>query len=70
LNLSQGLNGLVQVGAHTTVGDPGPAGKLHQLAVEQDQLHRGVERCGGQQQRQRAGLARAGFAAEQHVPLG
>ena len=61
----QDVDGTGHVGPDEVLGRSGPRGQLDLLAVEQGQGHAGVERGGGDEERQGDRLAGSGLAAEQ-----
>ena len=63
-------NGRFHVGPDEVLGHLGPRGQFDLFAVEQGQPHRRVESSRRNEQGQRGGLARSGFAPQQEVALG
>ena len=70
LKLLERLDGVFDVGADELVGEVPPGAELDLLAVDQDERAVMRQRAVRGDQVDPGGFARAGFAAEQHVPLG
>jgi hypothetical protein len=67
--LAQQLDRLLDIRADEPLRARRPDRQLDQLAVEQPQLRRGVERSGGHEDRQGGALAGPRFATQEHVAL-
>ena len=70
LEVLEGVDGVFDGRADEHVGAVPPGAELDLLAVDEDELAVGRQRAVGGDQVEGVGLAAAGFAAEQHVPLG
>src|SRR5262249_55480682 len=66
----QGVDGLVDRGADEPFGAVAPQSELDSFAVDQDQAAVRGQGAVGDDELQGDGLAAAGFAADEHVPLG
>ena len=64
------LDGAAHVGADEVLGRARPRGELDLLAVHEGEVHRGVERGGGDEEREGGRLAGPGLTAEEQVALG
>jgi hypothetical protein len=68
--LLEDLDGLLDIRADEPLGAALPDRQLDQLGIEQDQLGRGVQGSGGDEELGDGGLATAWLGAEQQVALG
>ena len=66
----QGVDRVIDRGADEPVGAVAPQAEFDPLAVDQDQAAVGRQGAVGDDELEGDGLAAAGFAADEHVPLG